>query len=105
MFVMLKFFTIVFALCVRQYSSTILINKIIRECELEALSVGTRLADHYSSFDEQTEWDVRIHHDYLVEHLGFAGWIQMGLWKNTQLTAEKNHAPTLHKVTLILYNC
>ena len=75
-----------------------LLDKITTQCELEALSVGTRLADQYNMFDEQTEWDTRIHNDYLVEHLGFAGWIQMGLWKNTQLTATKQSAPALHQV-------
>lgn len=75
-----------------------LMDKITTQCELEALSVGTRLADHYNAYDEETEWDTRIHHDYLVEHLGFAGWIQMGLYKNTKLTAEKQDAPAVHQV-------
>lgn len=72
----------------------------------------------YQNFDENTEWDMRIHHDYLVEHLGFAGWIQVcinnnnnhssnnsnnnnnkaGLWKSGGLTAHKHRAPDLHKV-------
>eukprot|EP01038_Epipyxis_sp_PR26KG_P015974 gene15974-21680_t len=69
----------------------------VQECEYKALSIGSSLADHYNNFDEMTEWDVRIHHDYLVEHLGFAGWIQMGLWKSGGLTASKKHAPTLHQ--------
>lgn len=75
-----------------------LMDKITTQCELEALSVGTRLADHYNSYDEDTEWDTRIHNDYLVEHLGFAGWIQMGLYKNTKLTAGRQNAPALHQV-------
>lgn len=75
-----------------------LINKITTDCELEALSTGTRLADQYNMYDEDTEWDTRIHNDYLVEHLGFAGWIQMGLWKNTKLTAEHQSAVALHQV-------
>lgn len=74
------------------------ISKVQADCELEALSVGTRLADRYNSLDEATEWDTRIHHDYLTKYLGFAGWIQIGVWKNTQLTAFRQHAPTLHKV-------
>lgn len=73
------------------------LTDIQRECELEAINIGTRLADRYNSFDEETDWDVRIHHDYLTKYLGFAGWIQMGLWKNTQLTASRHHAPTIHK--------
>lgn len=75
-----------------------LMDKVTTQCELEALSVGTRLADHYNSYDEDTEWDTRIHNDYLVEHLGFAGWIQMGLYKNTKLTAGRQNAPALHQV-------
>ena len=52
------------------HSSYSLISQIQSECELEALNIGSRLADSYTSYDEATEWDVRIHHDYLVEHLG-----------------------------------
>ena len=74
------------------------ISKTQADCELEALSVGTRLADRYNSLDEATEWDTRIHHDYLTKYLGFAGWIQIGVWKNTQLTAFRQSAPTLHRV-------
>jgi hypothetical protein len=77
-----------------------LVDRVITDCELEALSVGTRLADRYNMYDEQTEWDTRIHNDYLVQHLGFAGWIQMGTYKNTRLTAEKQDAPALHRVSI-----
>jgi hypothetical protein len=76
------------------------ITKVQSDCELEALNIGSRLSDRYNSFDEATEWDIRIHHDYLTKYLGFAGWIQMGLWKNTQLTALKQNAPVIHKVRL-----
>lgn len=75
-----------------------LVDKMTTDCELEALSTGTRLADQYNMYDEGTEWDTRIHNDYLVEHLGFAGWIQMGLWKNTKQTAEHRSAVALHQV-------
>eukprot|EP01038_Epipyxis_sp_PR26KG_P017519 gene17519-24271_t len=69
----------------------------IIDCEFKALTIATSLADHYNNFDEFTDWDVRIHHDYLVEHLGFAGWIQSGLWKSGGLTASKKFAPTIHQ--------
>lgn len=78
-----------------------LINKHITDCELEALSVGTRLADRYNMYDEGAEWDTRIHNDYVVQHLGFAGWLQMGTYKNTRLTAEKQDAPEIHRVKLM----
>jgi hypothetical protein len=74
-----------------------MISKLQTECELEALSIGTILADHYNSFDEYTEWDVRIHNDFLVQHLGFAGWIQTGTWQSNGMTAHKKHAPSIHK--------
>lgn len=79
-------------------------DRITTQCELEALSVGTRLADHYNSYDEDTEWDTRIHNDYLVEHLGFAGWIQLGLYKNTKLTAGRQNAPAIHQVRHIVFH-
>ena len=74
-----------------------LITKEQTFCELEALNYGTRLVDQYQSFDENTEWDMRIHHDYLVEYLGFAGWIVSGLWKSGGLTASGARAGDLHK--------
>ena len=77
-----------------------MISKMQTECELAALTIGTILADHYNSFDEATEWDVRIHEDFLTEHLGFSGWIQSGTWKSGGQTALKNHAPTLYKVII-----
>lgn len=73
-------------------------DKITAACELEALHVGTRLADQFNMYDEDTEWDVRMHTEYMVEHMGFSGWIQAGLWKNTKLTAEHQSAPALHQV-------
>ena len=61
-------------------------------CELEALNVGTRMVDRYNEFDEETEWDMRVNHDFLSEHLGFAGWIQAGLWKSDSKTAHRGNA-------------
>jgi hypothetical protein len=76
-----------------------MISKVQSACEVEALAVGSKLADYYNSYDEETEWDARVHHDYLVQNLGFAGWIQTGTWGSKGITAEKNHAPTLHRVS------
>jgi hypothetical protein len=73
-------------------------SKLNTDCELEAINVGTRLADRYNMYDEQTEWDTRIHNDYLVQHLALADWIQAGTWKDTRLTTEKQDAPALHRV-------
>lgn len=74
-----------------------LIDKVQTQCELEAINYGTRLADQYQSFDENTEWDQRIHHDYLVEYLGFAGWIVNGLWKSGGVTAGGANAGALYE--------
>lgn len=76
------------------------ISKVQTLCEVEALQVGSLLGDHYNSFDEGTEWDMRIHGDYMTEHLGFAGWIQTGVWKSGGITNEKHNAVELHKVII-----
>jgi hypothetical protein len=47
--------------------------------------------------DEETEWDMRLHNDFLIEHLGFAGWIQGGIWGSGGKTPHGNHAPTLQR--------
>lgn len=91
---MIRTYLILCSLCLSFASLT----KIQSDCELESLSIGTRLSDRYNNLDEHTDWDTRIHHDYLAKYLGFAGWIQMGLWKNTKLTAFRKDAPALHQV-------
>jgi hypothetical protein len=99
-FVLLGFF-----LCLLPYDSfaDTLLTPLQRKCELEALNVATRLADHYNKYDEDTEWDARLHSGYLVEYLGFADWIQIGVWKNTELTAEHENTKQLHQVCCTQY--
>ena len=94
---MLRLVYIAAALCSFTSSTSHLISKVQSQCELEALNYGTRLVDQYQSFDENTEWDMRIHHDYLVQYLGFAGWIVGGLWKSGGLTASGANAPSLYE--------
>jgi hypothetical protein len=74
-----------------------LLTKQQTECELEALTVGSMLADRYNSHDEATEWDTRIHDDYMTQHLGFAGWIQMGTYRSGGKTANGRDAKVLHR--------
>jgi hypothetical protein len=95
-----SFYLIIIYSCIFQLSYQKL-TKHEAECELQALNVATRLADRYNSIDENTDFDTRIHHDYLVKYMGFAGWIQGGLWKNTRLTAFRNNAPEIYKVRSI----
>ena len=73
-----------------------LLTKHQTECELESLTVGSILADRYNSHDEESDWDMRIHDDYMTEHLGFAGWIQMGTLNSGGKTALGMDAKTLH---------
>jgi len=73
-----------------------LLSKQQTACELEALTVGTMLADRYNSHDEATDWDMRIHDDYMTQHLGFAGWIQQGTLNSGGKTAGGMDAKTLH---------
>jgi hypothetical protein len=88
---------VLFILLCRLKASCSKLSKIQSDCELEALNIGTRLADRFNSFDEKTEQDVKLHHDYLTKYMGFAGWIQGGTWKNTALTALKNNAPEVYR--------
>ena len=72
-----------------------LISRQQTECEVEALQVGTALADRYNSLDEGSERDVRMHNDYLTENLGFADWLKWGLPNSGGRTPHKNLAPRL----------
>lgn len=74
-----------------------LITRQQTECELEALTAGSLLADRYNSLDENTEWDVRLHNDYLTEHLGFSGWITQGTWGSKGVTPHQQNAAMLYK--------
>ena len=54
----------------------------IVHCELEALKIGTRLSDIYNGPIEEEEWDIRVHQESLMEHLGFAPWMANGVYKS-----------------------
>lgn len=73
------------------------ITKLQTDCEFHAMKTGTLIGDAFNSFDEDTEWDVRLHHDYITEHLGFAGWMESGTWASNGKTADKNDAKQLMK--------
>lgn len=78
------------------------LTKTQSNCELEALNIGTRLADRYNWLDENTDWDTRLHTDYINKFMGFAGWIQSGLWKNTRFSALRRDSTLLYQVHTIL---
>jgi hypothetical protein len=75
------------------------ISQVETECEAVSMQIATSLADSFNSFDENTEWDVRIHSDYMTEHLGFANWITSGLWHSGGMTATGHNAQELHVVS------
>ena len=50
-----------------------MIDKVLTDCEYEGLNAGSELADSFNAMDEATEFDIRVHSDYFVEHTGFAG--------------------------------
>ena len=56
------------------------LTKLETQCEVESLTTGSLLADNYNSLDEDTEWDARMHSDYMTEHLGFFAVIGSGTW-------------------------
>jgi len=74
-----------------------MINRVLTDCEYVGINVGSELSDAFNAMDEATEFDIRVHSDYVVEHTGFAGFLQSGTWKNTALTANKQSAPALQK--------
>ena len=72
--------------------------RIVSECETVSLAIGSALADNYNSFDEETEWDVRVHNDFFAHALGFSNIVTEGLWKSGGKTPHGAHAPKLHAV-------
>ena len=73
-----------------------LINKVQTQCELLSLNVGTMLADSFNNFDENTERDQRLHHNYLSQYLGFATWMRSGYWNSGGLTADNSSSNSLN---------
>ena len=70
----------------------------IRECEQDALRVGTLLADDFNAPTGEEDTDARLHQDYLTEHLGFAPWMAGGTWKSGGKTLySKTDARELQK--------
>lgn len=61
------------------------------------MRLGTRLADSFNAYDEETEWDQRVHHDFISTYLGFAGWMVGGTWGSGGMTADKSDAKALYK--------
>jgi len=73
------------------------ITKRQTQCEVEALAVGTALTDNYNSLDEGTEWDSRIHSDFMSEYLGFFGIVTQGIWGKAGKTSELRESMKLQK--------
>ena len=64
----------------------------------KALTTGSVLADNYNSLDEDTEWDARMHSDFMTEHLGFFAVIGSGTWgSNGKTTYSHKDAGELQK--------
>lgn len=74
------------------------LTKLQTQCEVESLTTGSLLADNYNSLDEDTEWDARMHSDYMTEHLGFFAVIGSGTWgSNGKTTYSHKDAGELQK--------
>ena len=74
------------------------LTKLQTQCEVESLTTGSVLADNYNSLDEDTEWDARMHSDFMTEHLGFFAVIGSGTWgSNGKTTYSHKDAGELQK--------
>lgn len=74
------------------------LTKLETQCEVESLTTGSLLADNYNSLDEGTEWDARMHSDFMTEHLGFFAVIGAGTWgSNGKTTFSHKDAGELQK--------
>ena len=68
----------------------------ISQCELNALRLGTELADVFNSPVGNEDWEERVNQDFIAEHLGFAPWLVNGVRKSG-LTMTKNSSKTLQE--------
>jgi len=50
-----------------------MINKVQTMCEVESMSLASKLSDNYNSLDEAAEKEDRMKHEFVAAHIGF-GW-------------------------------
>ncbi len=79
-----------------------LISRVQTECEMSSMTFGTRLSDAFNSLDESTSNGTRIHHEYLVEHLGFSSFGNSSLWKQSEMGVDGHTIAQLQKVRHIV---
>lgn len=68
-------FPLIFAADDKPYG---LVNKVQTECEYDAMSAGSKLADNYNSFDEKTEDQHCLKSDYFSKKLAFLNYLEEG---------------------------
>ena len=79
-----------------------LISRVQTECEMSSMTFGTRLSDAFNSLDESTSNETRIHHEYLVEHLGFSSFHNSSLWKHSEVGVDGHTVTQLQKACYFL---
>lgn len=73
-----------------------LIIQQLAKCELEALKLGTDMADIINSPVGSEGWSERVNQDFVVKHLGFAPFMSKGVHGKGQ-TYTKNDAKTIQE--------
>jgi hypothetical protein len=58
-------------------------HKQLAKCELEALRIGSEIADVFNSLVGDEDWVARTHQDLIAEKLGFAPWMAKGIGGKT----------------------
>ncbi len=51
----------------------------ITKCELDALRLGSGLADTFTSLTDSRDWNERMSQNFILKHLGFAPWNDNGV--------------------------
>jgi len=79
----------------RMYAARTLSPEHLTKCELDALLLGSRLADELNAPVAELSTHERIHQDFLASNLGFAPWIAHGIHGSGGLTLTKSNAASL----------
>lgn len=69
----------------------------LAKCEIEALKLGTDMADVINSPLGSEGWSERVHQDFVVKNLGFAPFMSKGVRGTNGLTYTKNDAKTIQE--------
>lgn len=90
-----KRLTILFLLSISNDISASYLDDISR-CELQAIGLGSEIADAFNAPIRNENWNQRVHQNRILELLGFAPWLASGVHGSGGKTLTNENARDIH---------